>query len=355
MKLVIFGLTISSSWGNGHATIWRGLCRALGRMGHRVVFFERDVPYYASTRDTSRPEGCDLRLYGDFAAIRGAAREELAGADVGMVTSYCPDAIEATDLVLSSAPTSVFYDLDAPVTLARLAAGEPVGYLGASGLAGFDLVLSFTGGAALGALAGRLGARRVVPLYGAVDPEVHRPVARPDHRTDLSYLGTYAADRDAALRSLLLEPAQRAPARRFVVGGSLYPAGFSWPANVRHVEHVAPADHPAFFASARLTLNVTRGAMAALGHCPSGRLFEAAASGVPVVSDVWAGIDAFFEPGREILLARSPDDVVAALSLSDAELDVIAATARERVLAEHTAGRRAVELVAALEAQTRGR
>ncbi|HJX27323.1 MAG TPA: glycosyltransferase, partial [Thermoanaerobaculia bacterium] len=197
MKLVIFGLTLSSSWGNGHATIWRGLCRALARLGHQVVFFERDVPYYASQRDLTELPGTDLCLYPSWEEVLPRAQREMADADVAMVTSYCPDGIAATDLVLDADnPRRVFYDLDTPVTLARLEAGEPVPYIGPRGLSGFDLVLSYTGGAALTELSERLGARRVAPLYGSVDPEVHRPSAPlPQYQSDLSYLGTYAADR----------------------------------------------------------------------------------------------------------------------------------------------------------------
>jgi len=348
MKLVVFGLTVSSSWGNGHATLWRGLIRALAARGHRVVFFERDVPYYAFTRDLGDLPGLTLALYGDWESARARAIPELADADAAMVTSYCPDGAAAADLVLSGAvPLSVFYDLDTPVTLARLAAGEPVSYLPPEGLAGFDLVLSYTGGAALAELARRLGARRVAPLYGSVDPRAHRPAAaKPDYRADLSYLGTWAADRQEQLDRLFLEPARRLPGKRFLIGGALYPADFPWGENVYFVRHVPPPEHPAFFCSSALTLNVTRGAMARMGHCPSGRLFEAAACGVPVVTDRWEGLDEFFAPGREILVAGTTEEAVAAISLGPDELAAIARAARERTLAEHTAERRAEQMLA---------
>ena len=267
MKLVIFGLTISSSWGNGHATLWRGLCRALARKGHRVVFFERDVPYYAMQRDLRELPGLDLRLYPDWEAILAEARREAADADVAMVTSYCPDGRAASELVLStSGPLSVFYDLDTPITLACMDRGEEVVYLPAEGLGGFDLVLSYTGGEALTALRERLGARRVTPLYGSVDPEAHRPSDPvPTFQGDFSYLGTYAADRQEALERLFLEPARRLPEKRFVVGGAQYPVDFPWGSNVFFVRHLPPVDHPAFFASSPLTLNVTRAAMAEMG------------------------------------------------------------------------------------------
>lgn len=352
MKLVIFGLTISSSWGNGHATLWRGLCRALTRRGHRVVFYERDVPYYAAHRDlTALPPGGRLNLYRDWSGACAAAERDLADAEVGMVTSYCPDGIAAADLVLSSrARLKTFYDLDTPVTLARLAAGEAIDYIGPRGLGDFDLVLSYTGGAALDELRTRLGARRTAPLYGSVDPETHRPVVpQPHYRADLSYLGTYAADRQDALEAFLIEPARRLAGRRFVIGGAQYPAAFPWTRNIHFVRHLPPAEHPAFFSSSRLTLNITRRSMAAMGFCPSGRMFEAAACGAPIVSDRWPGLDAFFEPGAEIIVLRDTTEAIAAIEMPDGERLAIARRARERVLDEHTADHRAGALIDIIE------
>jgi spore maturation protein CgeB len=354
MKIVVFGLTISSSWGNGHATLWRGLCRALAKQRHRVVFFEKDVPYYANARDLNEIPGGMLVLYRDWSSTRAQGAKELADADVAMVTSYCPDGIAATELVLdSSRAVTVFYDLDTPITLARLSSGEAVGYVGPHGLAEFDLVFSFTGGAAVEALRERLGARHVVPLYGHVDPDVHRRVAPAAHYTaDLSYLGTYAPDRQAALERLLVTPATRCRHQRFLIGGAQYPQAFPWADNIFFVRHLPPSEHPAFFSSSRLTLNVTRDAMAVMGWCPSGRLFEAAACGTAVLSDVWEGLGSFFVPGEEILTARTPDDVVAALARDPAELQRIGRAARERTLTEHTSEHRAGQLIAAVE-QTR--
>ena len=352
MKLVIFGLTVSSSWGNGHATLWRGLIKALARRGHHVVFFERDVAYYANNRDLTEIEGGVLRLYADWDEAASDARRHCADADVAMVTSYCPDGIAASRLIFDSpARLRVFYDLDTPVTLARLQAGETVDYLGPAGLADFDLALSYTGGAALDELQSRLGARRVAPLYGSVDPEVHKPAAViPSYESDLSYLGTYAEDRQTALNELFIEPARRLPERKFVIGGAMYPQAFPWTKNIYFVRHLEPEKHPAFYSSSRLTLNITRRAMADMGYCPSGRLFEAAACGAPILSDWWEGLDAFFEPGREILIARTAEDTISALSRSTDELARIARGARERVLAEHTAERRVQDLEDALSA-----
>lgn len=352
MRLVVFGLSVSSSWGNGHAALWRGLIAALLADGHRVAFFERDVPYYAEHRDLhALPEGGKLVLYRDWETALPRARRALAEADAAIVTSYCPDALDATALVLDGGGlVRCFYDLDTPITLARLAAGEPVGYVGPEGLGGFDIVLSYTGGGALDALRDQLGARRAAPLYGSVDPSLHGPAPpEPRFAAALSYLGTYAEDRQATLERLFLEAARRRPEGRFVIGGALYPAAFPWTPNIWFVRHLPPAEHPAFYAASRLTLNVTREAMARRGWCPSGRLFEAASCGVPILSDWWEGLDAFFEPGDEILIGRTTDDALAALDATDAELAAIARRARERCLAEHTAERRARELVAALE------
>ncbi len=352
MNLVVFGLAVSSSWGNGHAALWRGLIGALVRAGHRVTFFERDAPWYAEHRDIDAlPDGARLILYKEWTSALPEARRALADADAAIVTSYCPDGRTAAALVLDSATAArCFYDLDTPITLARLEAGEDVEYLPRDGLSDFDLVLSYTGGAALDVLRRRLGARRVAPLYGSVDPAVHRPAApAPQYRADLSYLGTFAADRQAALERLFIAPAHRRPQQRFLIGGAQYPADFPWGANIFFVRHLPPAEHPAFYASGRLTLNVTRAAMARMGYCPSGRLFEAAACGVPILSDGWAGLDDFFEPGRDILIAHTTEDALAALDLPDASLAAIARSARSRVLAEHTAEQRAAELIAALE------
>lgn len=347
MKLAIFGLTVSSSWGNGHATLWRGLIRALAEQRHRVSFYERDVPWYADHRDLIELPGAELVIYKDWNDV--AARPDVLDADALFVTSYCPDAVAASRLVVDRGRgVTVFYDLDTPVTLGRLAAGEEVDYVPPEGLSGFDLVLSYTGGLALKALERDLGARRAVPLYGHVDPDVHRP-AEPQAMFGgaLSYLGTYAEDRQALVERLFLDPARLRPDLKFVLGGSGYPQDFPWTENLHFMRHVAPPDHPAFYCSSRATLNLTRRDMAAMGWCPSGRLFEAAACGAPILSDDWPGLSAFFEPGEEILLVESAHDVLRALD--GADLTRMAARARERTLAEHSSAVRARELIDLLE------
>ena len=350
MHLVIFGLTISSSWGNGHATLWRSLIKAMLRRGHTVTFYEHDMPWYARARDLNAlPTGGRLRLYTSLEEIRDEAKRDLDNADLALCTSYCPDGAEACELILESrANIKAFYDLDTPVTLAGLGAAGKVEYMPTRGLGDFDVVLSYTGGRALDELKNRLGARRVAPLYGSVDPENHRPVPmREELQSTLSYLGTYAEDRQQTLTQLFIEPARELSAERFLIGGALYPEEQQiqcWPGNISLLRHVPPPDHPAFFCSGRATLNVTRGVMAKYGYCPSGRLFEAAACGVPLLTDEWEGLDSFFALGQEVLPVRSTNDVVQALSLSDKELRVIADSARERTLAEHTGAHRVKEL-----------
>ncbi|HZP16494.1 MAG TPA: glycosyltransferase [Terriglobales bacterium] len=350
MKLAIFGLTVSSSWGNGHATLWRGLCNALAKQGHAVTFFELDVPYYAGHRDLVSPETYRLVLYPAWEEVRAQAGAEVREADVAIVTSYCPNARQASDLILSSRALKVFYDLDTAVTLEKIRSEGHVFYIPDYGLSGFDLVLSYVGGRALDELQS-LGARRIAPLYGSVDPELHKPVPRSSHYdSDFSYLGTYAADRQKALQELFIEPAHRLPHKRFVLGGAQYPEDFPWNQNVWFVRHVPPREHPAFYCSSRATLNVTRAAMARFGYCPSGRLFEAAACGTPIVSDSWEGLEEFFEPGRELLVAGTAEDVVGALSRDPGELAAIGNAARQRALRAHTAVHRCRELLGHLEA-----
>lgn len=334
-KIVIFGLTVSSSWGNGHATLWRALLRSLAFEGHEAIFFERDVPYYASTRDLHEGLGYELVLYREWSEALVLAEKALGDADVAIVTSYCPDAVAATDLIVSKKHLlHVFYDLDTPVTLDRVDRGEQVEYLPPDGFARFDLVLSFTGGRALDELRTRLHAKRAVPLYGSVDASAHFPVRPlPHYAADLSYLGTYAADRQDGVERLFIQTARAHPGKRFILGGSQCPREFPWTDNIWFLEHVPPREHPAFYCSSKLTLNVTRGAMASRGYCPSGRLFEAAACATPILSDTFDGLETFFEPGKEILLASTTEEAAEALRLPQTELLRIGGAARKRALA----------------------
>ena len=346
MKITVFGLTLSSSWGNGHATPYRAIIRALARLGHQVHFFEKDVPYYSSRRDFDSCDYCQLTLYSDWTSVRSRALSVAADSDVVITASFLPEGQRINNEILDlDRPLRVFYDLDTPVTLNNLGHGA-VEYLEAGQVPEFDLVLSFTGGKALSTLENEYHARMVRPLYGCVDPDDYSrvlPIAK--FQCDLSYMGTYSPDRQAKVDELLLEPSRRHPEKLFLLAGSLYPWNWQWPENVRRMEHVAPADHARFYSSSRLTLNITRGEMAANGWCPSGRFFEAAACGTPLITDSWEGLDSFFDPQSQLLVVTSAEDVEAALRFPDDELQAMAAQARQRTLDEHTGNVRAHQLL----------
>jgi spore maturation protein CgeB len=341
MNLLVLGLSLGSSWGNGHATTFRALLAAFAARGHDVTFLEREVPWYAGGhRDLVDPDFCRLAYYPDLAAL-DAWRPAIEAADAVIVGSYVPDGIEVGRLVQQWANgTTAFYDIDTPVTLAALDRGE-CDYLSPDVIPGYDVYLSFTGGPTLDRIERQYGSPAARPLYCAVDEAKYRPTGAPK-KWDLSYLGTYSPDRQPTLKRLLIEPARAAPDRRFVVAGPQYPADIDWPENVERIEHLPPADHPDFYSASRATLNVTRADMIAAGWSPSVRLFEAAACGTPIVSDRWEGIDDLLAPDREIILADTAQDVAAALARAD--LDAIGAAARARVLAAHTAAHRAAEL-----------
>ena len=350
MKFTIFGLAISSSWGNGHATPYRAILKALHRQGHEVHFYEKDVPYYAKHRDLADCDFCSLHLYSDWDTVRRSALEQAGDSDVVVCASFCPEGARIIDEVLDlPKPAKLFYDLDTPVTLGALER-DGVEYLRADQIPGFDVYLSFTGGGTLSELKSRWGARFAAPLYGCVDPEIHsRTMRRREFTCDLSYMGTYAADRQAKLDSLFLGPARKLVARKFVLAGSLYPWDWHWPENVKKIEHVWPGHHSALYSSSRLTLNITREEMARWGYCPSGRFFEAAACGTPIVTDWFEGLDHFFDCESELLVAHSTKDVTSAITTPESELHEIAARARERTLSEHTGEQRARELLGVIE------
>jgi spore maturation protein CgeB len=350
MKIVIFGLTLSSSWGNGHATPYRALLRGLHRLGHDVTFYEKDVEYYYWRRDFREVDYCELVLYLEWSEVHQRALRDAAEADTVMVGSFCPEGAPIADEVLAlEKPLKVFYDLDTPVTLKELERGD-LDYLRREQLPAYDLVLSFTGGAVLDQLESRWGARAAYPLYGCVDPDVYQRVAPSAHfACGLSYMGTHSPDREQKLSELFLDVAARQPSDDFLLAGTMYPAELQIPANVRRVDHVAPARHAEFYSSSRATLNLTRGDMAANGWCPSGRFFEAAACGTPLFSDWFSGLDDFFTDAEELRIVRSTEDVIAAMELGDAELALMASRARERTLEQHAGLRRAEELVAYLE------
>jgi spore maturation protein CgeB len=340
LEIVVLGLSITSSWGNGHATTWRALLRALAARGHRITFLERDAPWYRAHRDLPAASYCNIHLYRDLAELKRRFAGRVAEADVVVLGSFVPDGVAVARWLQAIARgVTAFYDIDTPVTLARLARGDHE-YLSPDMIPRFDLYLSFAGGPSLTRLERRFGAKRARALYCAVDPEVYRPLALSGH-FDLGYLGTYSADRQPAVERLLIEPARTLPERAFVVAGPQYPTGLAWPGNVARLDHVPPDRHPEFYNRLRFTLNVTRADMVEAGWSPSVRLFEAAACGIPIISDDWPGLDEFLVPGREILIAHSTAEVVRYLTLGAQERAKIAAAARARVLRAHTAARRA--------------
>lgn len=344
MKLVVLGLSLGSSWGNGHATTFRALLKAYAARGHNVLFLEREMPWYAGDhRDLIDPDFCRLVYYRDLADLE-RWRDEIAAADAVMVGSYVPDGVAAGRFVQAHAHgITSFYDIDTPVTLAKLARGD-FEYLSPEVIPGYDVYLSFTGGPTLTRLEEAFGSPAARALYCSVDERAYRPLEVPK-RWDLTYLGTYSDDRQPTLERLLIAPARRRPDLAFAVAGPQYPADIAWPANVTRIEHLPPAEHAAFYSASRMTLNVTRADMIAAGWSPSVRLFEAGACGTPILSDRWDGLDRLFVPGREILLADTTEDALAALA-SDAA--AIGQAARARVLSAHTATHRAAELEAHL-------
>jgi len=345
MKIVIFGLSITSSWGNGHATTFRALTSALEKRGHEIVFFERDVEWYASNRDMPEPPFCQVVLYQTWTEALPQVRKELRDCDVAMVGSYCPDGVAAIDAMFESpAAVKTFYDIDTPITVAKLRVGD-VEYLRRRQVPGFDVYFSFTGGPTLRELEQDFGAQRAVPLYCSFDPEKYRfaPV-RKQFACDFSYMGTFAADRQPKIETMFCEPARQLPNRTFLLAGPQYPEEIRWPENVKRIVHVDPQAHASFYSSSRFTLNVTRNEMVRAGYSPSVRLFEAAACGTTIVSDDWPGLSMFLTPGKEILVPRSAADVVSYIrDMDEHEIRAIGRKAQERVLKEHAAEQRAIE------------
>jgi spore maturation protein CgeB len=345
LDIVILGLSITSSWGNGHATTFRALVRALSARGHNVCFLERDMPWYAENRDLPNPPYGLTQLYKSVAELKRRFAHRVMNADLCIVGSYVPDGVKIGEWVTSTCPgVKAFYDIDTPVTLAKLDKSGDAEYLTASQIPHYDLYLSFTGGPVLRKIEREFGSPRARALYCSVDPKLYFP-ERCKTRWDLGYMGTYSVDRQASLDQLLVEPAREVRSLKMVVAGPMYPRELTWPANVERIEHLPPASHRRFYNSQRFTLNLTRADMRAAGYSPSVRLFEAAACATPIISDYWAGLETFFELETEILTAATSNEVLDHLSgISEDERRAIGERARKRVLAAHTSERRAIEL-----------
>jgi len=344
LSFVFLGLSLTSSWGNGHATTYRGLVRELSKRGHEVLFLERDVAYYANNRDLPDPPYGTTRLYGSLTELEDRFEAAVAEADVVIVGSYVPDGVAVGDWVLRTARgVRVFYDIDTPITIDSLERGQPT-YIEARQIPRYDLYLSFTTGPLLQRIASQFRAARVRPLCCSADEESYFPEPRPIE-WDLGYLGTYSIDRQPALERLLVEPARAWPAGRFAVAGPQYPADIAWPENIERRDHVPPPEHRAFYSGQRYTLNITRSAMLSAGYSPSIRLFEAGACAVPIISDAWPGLTDFFVPGQDLFVASSSQEVLDILRRTpDDERLAVGRRGRERVLAQHTAAHRAESL-----------
>jgi len=345
LNIVVLGLSITSSWGNGHATTYRGLIRELNRKGHKVTFLERDVPWYAENRDLPNPSFCKTILYRSTEELTSQYADLIKNADLVIVGSYVPEGVKAGEIVTGLAGgVTAFYDIDTPVTLAKLERND-FEYLHPKLIPLYQLYLSFTGGPTLKRLENEYGSPAARPFYCSFDPELYYPEDTPP-KWDLGYLGTYSDDRQPPLQQLMLDAALQLPTNRFVVAGPQYPATLTWPENVERIEHLPPSAHRQFYNSQRFAMNITRADMIRAGHSPSVRLFEAAACGTPIISDYWEGIEEIFETGSEILISRSSEETIKYLTdTGEDERKKIGERARQKVLQHHTAAHRAGELL----------
>ena len=349
MNIVILGLSITSSWGNGHATTFRGLVRELHKQGHQVTFLERDVPWYAGNRDLPNPEFCRTELYSSLEELKSGFAEEVREADMVIVGSYVPEGVQVGEWVIKTARgIKAFYDIDTPVTLAKLEQGD-YEYLHPSLIPKYDLYLSVTGGPTLDVLEQKYGSPMARPLYCSIDPKSYYPELM-ESKWDMGYLGTYSDDRQPPLDKLMLEAARQWPLGRFVVAGPQYPASIKWPKNVEHIQHLPPSGHRNFYNAQRFTLNITRTDMVKAGYTPSVRLFEAAACATPIISDYWEGLETIFKPEEDILISNDAKDTLRYLrEICKSERKLIGERARRKVLAHHTAAHRAKELISYVE------
>ena len=348
MNIAFFGSSLVSAYWNGAATYYRGIIRALHRLGHRVTFYEPDAYDRQKHRDIPDPDWARVVVYSiDNQQDVLRALEQARGVDLLIKTS----GVGVYDRFLESAildvkaphTLSLFWDVDAPVTLDRVKANPADPFKDLVPL--YDLILTYGGGDPVVRGYKALGARACVPIYNALDPDTHHPVPRDERFVcDLALLANRLPDREARIEEFFFTVASALPSYRFVLGGNGW-AGKAMPANVKYVGHVYTRDHNAFNCSARTVLNVNRDSMASYGFSPPTRIFEAAGSASCLITDAWEGIETFLEPGRGVLVARSSDDVVRHLcTLSQLRAKQIGEAALERVLAEHTYEHRAQQL-----------
>ena len=354
MKLVLFGSSLVSAYWNGAATYYRGICKAMHARGHEIVFVEPDLYERQAHRDLlTNPPYAEVRVCADWDDL-ARELEQAHGADLVAKCSGVGgwDMELATGVLQARRSGSLvaFWDVDAPQTLAS-AFAEPPGVDGTfrALIPQYDLILLYGGGPPVQAAYAQLGAPRAYLVYNAVDPDEYYPVdPDPDRQCDLLFMGNRMPDREQRVHDLFFRAAELAPEQRFVLGGNGW-GDCDLPANVRYVGHVPTGEHRAWNCSARLVLNINRADMAATGYSPPTRVFEAAGCGACVLTDAWQGIETFFAPGAEILVARSAHDIVELVRSVTAErAQSIGAAAHRRVLADHTYAARAADLEAIL-------
>lgn len=339
MKIAFWGSSLVSAYWNGAATYYRGILRALAQLGHEITFYEPDAYNRQQHRDIDDPEWARIVVYNPQDGqevdqyLIAAAQNDVAvkASGVGVLDEFLEDRISR----FGDSVCKVFWDVDAPATLERLAANgnDPFG----PALRRFDLVLTYGGGTRVTDEYQQRGARACFAIYNAFDPDVHFPV-EPNERfvCDLSFLGNRLPDREARVEEFFLQAAEYAPSQRFLLGGSGW-GDKPLPANVGYLGHVYTADHNAFNCSARAVLNISRDSMARYGFSPATRVFEAAGASACLITDAWEGIETFLEPGKEVLVARSGAEVAEILSGLTAErARALGEAARKRVLADHT-------------------
>jgi spore maturation protein CgeB len=352
MQIAFFGSSLVSAYWNGAATYYRGIIRALYDRGHRVTFYEPDAWQRQQHRDIADPEWAQVVVYDNDRDAVLRAVSKAAGADLIVKASgvgVFDELLEEAVLDLRTSTNIIgFWDVDAPATLDRLFhnPADPLIEL----IPRYDVVLTYGGGDPVENAYRALGSRQCVPVYNALDPRTHFPVP-PDKRfrADLAFLGNRLPDREARVEEFFLEPASRLPELVFLLGGSGW-GDKARSSNIRYLDHVYTADHNALNCSSRVVLNVTRESMARYGFSPATRVFEAAGAAACLVTDAWEGVDRFFEPSSEILVATTGNDVVEYLgSVTIADARKIGEAAYRRVLAEHTYDRRAEQIDALLD------
>jgi spore maturation protein CgeB len=353
MRIAFFGSSLVSAYWNGACTYYRGIVRALDARGHRIAFYEPDAFERQAHRDIDDPEWAQVVVYEP--RDEGAVRKVVAGA-AGAEVVVKASGVGVFDAVLEEAVAElegpevrVFWDVDAPATLAAMEADE--GNQLRELIGRYDLVLTYGGGQPVIDRYAALGARACVPIYNALDPETHHPESpRPDLACDLAFLGNRLPDREARVEEFFFRAVEALPKRSFLLGGNGWEDRVQGLANVRYLGHVAPGDHNAINRSALAVLNVSRESMAANGWSPATRVFEAAGAGACLLSDQWEGIEDFLAPGEEVLVARDGAEVAELLAGLDPErARAIGEAALERVLAEHTYERRAAQVEQVLE------